>query len=121
MKLLIDKLIASGQASDAMLESLMPRSYNVTKAAIIILTRSLARQLGNHNIRVNAIAPGSTDTEMIHTYLSEDDLRGFCEKEIPLNRMAEPSEIAGAALFLASGVASYVTGHTLVADGGFLA
>ena len=121
MKLLIDSLVASGQASDTLLKSLMPRPYNVTKAGIIMLTRALARQFGTYGIRVNAVAPGSTDTEMIHSYLSENDIQRFCETEIPLRRMAEPSEIAGTALFLASSAASYVTGHTLIADGGFLA
>jgi NAD(P)-dependent dehydrogenase (short-subunit alcohol dehydrogenase family) len=121
MKILIDETVRSGQASDALLKALMPRPYNVTKAGIIMLTRSLACQLGIHNIRVNAIAPGATRTDAAQSIISQPDLLKMVETGIPLGRIAEPSEIACAALFLASGAASYVTGHTLVADGGFLA
>ena len=121
MRIMMDSLVASGQASDALLKALIPRPYNITKAGIVMLTRVLARQLATHNIRVNAIAPGATKTEMVQSIVSQPELLKLWEAEVPLGRMAEPSEIASAALFLASGAASYITGHTLVADGGFLA
>jgi len=109
-------------------------SYNTSKAGIIMLTRSLAWELGRYNIRVNAIAPGAIRTDM-----GQHNKPGTGEKpakidpeqrkqmeaqllaRIPLGRMAESSEVASAALFLASDAASYITGHTLYVEGGWLA
>ncbi len=121
MKILIDSITASGEAPDTLLKALMPRPYNVTKAAIVMFTRALAKQLAPYNVRVNAIAPGATKTELVQYFISQPELLKRWEAEIPLGRMAEPSEIASVALFLASDAASFVTGHSLVADGGFLA
>lgn len=121
MKIMIDKIKSSGKIPDILLKALMPRPYNVTKAAIVMLTRTLAIQLAPHNIRVNAIAPGATNTELLQQYTSQPGVLEKWVAEIPMGRVAEPSEIASAALFLASDAASYVTGHTLIADGGFLA
>jgi NAD(P)-dependent dehydrogenase (short-subunit alcohol dehydrogenase family) len=120
MKILIDSRKASGQMPDTLLQAMMPRPYNVSKAAIIMLTRVLAKQLAPH-IRVNAVAPGSTKTDLVQSVISQPDLLKRWEAEVPMERMAEPSEIASAVLFLASDAASYVTGHTLIVDGGFLA
>ncbi len=120
MKIMIDSMVASGRISDELLKIMMPRPYNVSKAGIIMLTRVLARQLAPYNIRVNAIAPGGTNTELVQSLISQPDLLKLWLDEVPLGRMAEPSEIASVAIFLASNAASYVTGHTLVADGGFL-
>jgi NAD(P)-dependent dehydrogenase (short-subunit alcohol dehydrogenase family) len=120
MKILTDSRKASGQMPDTLLKAMMPRPYNVSKAAIIMLTRVLAKQLAPH-IRVNAVAPGVTKTDSVQSVISQPELLKKWEAEIPMGRMAELSEIASAVLFLASDAASYVTGHTLIADGGFLA
>jgi len=91
-----------------------------------MFTRSLARELGSYNIRVNAIAPGAISTDWV-SHIENMPVRTDSEKsrapaiQIPLNRRGEPEEIASAALFLASDAASYITGQTLIVDGGMLA
>jgi NAD(P)-dependent dehydrogenase (short-subunit alcohol dehydrogenase family) len=92
--------------------------YGMTKAAVISMTRTLAVELGPSNIRVNAIAPGLVDTRFAAAIVSNDDLSARVIARTPLGRIAQPDEIAGAALYLASDAASFVTGHTLVVDGG---
>jgi meso-butanediol dehydrogenase/(S,S)-butanediol dehydrogenase/diacetyl reductase len=97
--------------------------YNMTKAAILQLTRSLATRYAKDGIRVTCVAPGVTRTNQI-THEHTTDLDGFwqaVEGVQPLGRYADPSEIANCILFLASDEASYVTGASLVADGGYLA
>jgi NAD(P)-dependent dehydrogenase (short-subunit alcohol dehydrogenase family) len=97
--------------------------YNMTKAAILQLTRSLATRYAKDGIRVTCVAPGVTRTNQInHEHTA--DLDGFwqaVEGVQPLGRYADPTEIANCILFLASDEASYVTGASLVADGGYLA
>ena len=93
--------------------------YNVAKAGVVELTRTMAVELARHNITVNAIAPAQIDTRLTRG-LPEDARRRRVER-IPLGRFGEPDEVARAALFLASDDASYVTGHTLAVDGGYLA
>ena len=96
-------------------------SYHISKAGVVNLTRGLARELASYNIRVNAIAPGSIITEMTKDlWWSDPERLKQEEARIPLGRVAEPSEIATVALFLASDMSSYITGHTIVVDGGFL-
>jgi gluconate 5-dehydrogenase len=90
--------------------------YTTSKAATIHLTRDLAAQLGDFGIRVNGIAPGQIDSGMTAT-LSEDQKRAVAER-IPLGRLGAPSDLVGAVAFLASDLSAYVTGHTLVVDGG---
>ncbi|AGK53608.1 SDR family NAD(P)-dependent oxidoreductase [Bacillus sp. 1NLA3E] len=97
--------------------------YNMTKAAILQLTRSLATRYAKDGIRVTCVAPGVTKTNQITTEHTPD-LDGFwqaVEGVQPLGRYADPIEIANCILFLASDEASYVTGTSLVADGGYLA
>jgi 3-oxoacyl-[acyl-carrier protein] reductase len=101
--------------------TLAGRPYNVSKAGIIMLTRVMARQLGSYGIRVNAIAPGGIRTEMLRFIWDNADFMKQFEAQVPLGRIGETTEIANVALFLASDTSSYVTGHTLVADGGLLA
>ncbi len=96
----------------------MQGCYGMTKAAVIAMTRTFATELGSTGIRVNAIAPGLVETRFSAAIVQNDELRGHAVSRTPLGRHAQPGEIVGAALFLASDASSYVTGHTLVVDGG---
>jgi NAD(P)-dependent dehydrogenase (short-subunit alcohol dehydrogenase family) len=93
--------------------------YNVAKAGVIELTKTMAVELAQHGITVNAIAPAQIDTRLTRG-LSEDAKARRTER-IPMGRFGDVDEVAKAALFLASDDASYVTGHTLAVDGGYLA
>jgi len=110
--------------------------YAASKAGVILLTRAMAIELGRYKIRVNAIAPGAIETDMgLHNQygmgntdrpdvLDDPDRKQFgpgLDKLIPLGRAGEPEDMANAALFLASDASSYITGHTLVVDGGWMA
>src|SRR6185436_10329871 len=88
--------------------------YGMTKASVISLTKTLAFELGPSKIRVNAIAPGLVDTRFSQAMIQNPDIVARVVERCPLGRYAEADEIAGAALYLASDAASYVTGHTLV-------
>lgn len=92
--------------------------YGMTKAALISMTRTLAQELGPEGIRVNAIAPGLVETRFAGTLVSNEALRDRFVSRTALGRHAQPDEIAGAALYLASDASGYVTGHVLVVDGG---
>jgi NAD(P)-dependent dehydrogenase (short-subunit alcohol dehydrogenase family) len=91
--------------------------YNATKAALLHLTRTLAAELAP-GVRVNAIAPGLVKTDMARALWEPNEAR--LGASMPLGRLGEPTDIAGAALFLASDLASWITGHTMVVDGGAL-
>lgn len=93
-------------------------AYNVSKAAELSLVRTLAAEWGEHNVRTNAIAPGIVKTGFSKGSWSDPETQASNEKRIALGRLGRPEEIAEAALFLASDRASFVTGHTLVVDGG---
>ncbi len=95
--------------------------YGMSKAAVVSMTQTLAFEVGGQGIRVNAIAPGLVDTKFASAIVQNDGLRQMVVGRTPLGRYAQPVEIAGAALFLASDAASYVNGHTLTVDGGMTA
>jgi len=93
-------------------------AYSAAKAGVCGLVRSLAVEFGPQNIRVNAILAGGTDTRMIAPVIDTPEKRAALEKLYPLRRIAQPEEMAQAVLYLASDAASFVTGSSLVVDGG---
>src|SRR5207237_1730584 len=96
------------------------RHYETAKAALTGLTKSLAADWADRGVRVNAIAPGGFLTDANRRWFGErPEFRGTFEAQIPMGRLGEPEELGAAAVFLASDASSYVTGATLVVDGGF--
>ena len=95
--------------------------YDTSKAGVRMLTQAAAREVAGSGVRVNAVAPGTLETELTLGLASSEDLAALARTHIPLGRLGRPEEIASAVAFLSSDAASYVTGHVLVADGGWLA
>lgn len=106
---IVDQLAANGSPS-----------YTAAKGGLAALTRALAGELGRHNVTCNAISPGFFATET-NASMTRGEVGVQRARRVPLNRWGEPSEIAGAALLLASPAGSYINGHTLVVDGGISA
>jgi NAD(P)-dependent dehydrogenase (short-subunit alcohol dehydrogenase family) len=96
-------------------------SYQATKGAVVNMTRALAVEWASQGIRVNAIAPTWVRTPLTRGITEKPELVRRIEQMTPMGRLAEPEEIVGAVLFLASRASAMVTGHTLAIDGGFLA
>ena len=94
--------------------------YSVTKAAVISMTKVFAKECAQFGIRCNALLPGLTDTRFASALTKNEAILNFALQRIPLKRVAEPSEMAGAVLYLASEASSYTTGVALNVDGGFL-
>ncbi|MFL5341661.1 MAG: SDR family NAD(P)-dependent oxidoreductase [Gemmataceae bacterium] len=92
--------------------------YSFTKAGLIMITRGLARELGPHGVRVNAIAPGLIQTDFSAYFWQNDEYRRRLEATQPIGRVGQPEEVGHIALYLASDEASYVTGQVFVVDGG---
>lgn len=92
--------------------------YSISKAAIIMLTKSMAKELGEHNIRVNGIAPGYVQTSFSKALWSNEALMKEKLKDIPLKRIAQPEEVGRTVLYLVSEASAYVTGQTIIMDGG---
>jgi len=95
--------------------------YSITKAAVIAMTKSFAKELAPFKVRVNALLPGITETKFSAAMTKNPDLMKVILPSVPMGRVAEPDEMAGAVLYLVSEASSYVTGSTLVVDGGMLA
>jgi NAD(P)-dependent dehydrogenase (short-subunit alcohol dehydrogenase family) len=93
--------------------------YNVSKAGVIMLTKSLAAEWAPFGIRVNAVAPGYIRSAITESFLGKGNVRDYWIGGTPLGRMGSPEEIANIVVFLASDAASFVTGETVVADGGY--
>ena len=91
-------------------------NYSASKAGLIGLTKSLARELASRNITVNSVAPGFVATDMTHVL--GDEVKAAVVKQIPLGKFGEPDDIAAAVAFLASAEAKYITGQCLAVDGG---
>ena len=109
-------------ASQAALVSLPSQgAYTASKGAVAALTRSLAIDWAEHGVRVNAVAPGFTVTPMTAAFFENETFVRAATQRIPLGRLLEPSEIAGAIVFLASPLASAITGVVLPVDGGWTA
>jgi len=124
----IELLAASGKASVINVSSINGKRpaplqgvYSITKAALISMTKGLAKELGARNIRVNALLPGLTKTKFSAALMADDGLLDEVYKTIPLGRHAIPDEMSGAALYLASDASSFTTGTCLTCDGGALA
>lgn len=95
--------------------------YGAAKSAVVSLTRSVAMEWGRANVRVNALCPGWTTTELSRSQWEDPDASSAITDQVPLGRWARPEEMVGAAVFLASDASSYVTGHALYVDGGLTA
>ncbi|RYZ10968.1 MAG: SDR family oxidoreductase [Comamonadaceae bacterium] len=93
-------------------------AYNVSKAADFQLARNYAVELGPHNVRVNCIAPGLIRTDFARALWEDPEMLAHRTATTPLRRIGEPDEIAGAAVFLASAAGSFMTGQSIVVDGG---
>ncbi len=94
--------------------------YSVSKAALISLTKVIAREWGQYNIRANVICPGLIQTKFSEALWANDKILQHVLEKVPLNRVGQPDEISGLALFLASDSAGYCTGSVFMADGGYL-
>ncbi len=106
-------------STQGILSSPLMGVYGMTKAAVISLTKTLAIELGPSGIRCNAIAPGLIDTKFAAALVQNDDLSKRWIDRSALKRIGRPEDIGGLALLLASDASSYITGETIVVDGGF--
>lgn len=92
--------------------------YSISKAGVEMLTKAFAQELGSRGVRVNAIAPGLVQTRFSQALWANEGIRQVAESRIPLGRIGQPHEIAGLAVFLASDASSFMTGETILVDGG---
>ncbi len=113
--------IVNFASTSAFVSSSRPEvAYDTSKGAVRQMTISMAAELAPHGINVNAVAPGTIATEMSRSSLSTEEGLAWQLARIPIGRVGKPEDIAPVVLFLCSAEASYITGHTLVADGGWL-
>jgi len=90
----------------------------MTKAAVIAMTKGMAKEYGSHGIRVNALLPGFTDTKLASALKKAPGLQGYLDENLAIPRMAQPDEMVGAVLYMASDAGSYFTGQGMVVDAG---
>ncbi len=95
--------------------------YSASKAALLNMTQTLARELAPRGIRVNSLLPGLTDTKFASAIISTKEICDYAMAQIPMGRYASPEEMSGAVLYLVSDAASFTTGTSLICDGGMLA
>lgn len=127
----LDGMIAKGRGSIitiASIEGLVGTeggsAYNASKGGVVLLTKNVAIDYARKGVRCNCICPGFIQTPMLDSVMSQDfmaEVKASIQAEVKMGRFGKPEEIAGAANFLASDDASYVTGHSLVVDGGYTA
>ncbi len=96
-------------------------AYTTSKGAVRQLTKALAVEWASRGVRVNGIGPGYIETDLTEPMLDNPELKGWVDSRIPMRRWGKPSDLAGAAVFLASDASAYLTGQILYVDGGFLA
>lgn len=94
--------------------------YSITKAAVISMTKAFAKECASMKVRVNALLPGATDTKFAASLVHNDSIRSALLQHVPMNRIAQPDEMAGTVLYLASDASSYTTGACINVDGGYL-
>lgn len=92
--------------------------YSISKAGLIMMTRVLASELGGLGIRVNAVAPGVIRTKMSEVLVNTEEILREIEKSVAMHRVGEPEDVVGAVIFLASDASRYITGQTIIVDGG---
>ena len=92
--------------------------YGMTKAALIAMTKGMAKEYGNHGIRVNALLPGFTDTKLASALKKMPGIQDFMDQNLAISRMAQPEEMVGAVLYMVSDASSYFTGQGMVVDAG---
>ncbi|MCB0643387.1 MAG: SDR family oxidoreductase, partial [Phaeodactylibacter sp.] len=94
--------------------------YSTSKAALTMMTQNMAKEWGPYNIRANTIAPGLVKTKFSEALWSNEQILNQFLQQVPLQRIAEPDELAGLAVFLASDAAAYITGSLITVDGGYV-
>lgn len=94
--------------------------YSITKAAVISMTKTFAKECAPFNIRVNALLPGATDTKFASALVKNPNVLNQVMAHVPMNRVAEPNEMAGTVLYLVSNASTYTTGTCINVDGGYL-
>jgi NAD(P)-dependent dehydrogenase (short-subunit alcohol dehydrogenase family) len=112
------RVINIGSVDGIRVPSMEVYAYSATKAAVHMLTRSLAHQLAPEHITVNAVAPGPFESKMMAFALDDPTTRAAIEQDVPLGRIGRPDDMAGAAIYLSSRAGSYLTGAVIPVDGG---